>query len=55
MDGSCFQIMTDGPDSYIRVSDVLEILSSRYSPVDREQVATVLQSVIDADKNVRMH
>jgi hypothetical protein len=46
MDGSCFVILNDGPDSYIRVTDVLEILSPRFSPKDRDQIAEFLTGVL---------
>jgi len=46
MDGSCFVILKDGPDCYIRVTDVLEILSAQYSPKDRDQIAEFLNGVL---------
>lgn len=46
MDGRIFEIVTDGPDAYIRVDDVIAILSSDYSPKDRDQVAEMLQSIV---------
>jgi hypothetical protein len=46
MDGSCFVIFKDGPDCYIRVTDVLEILSAQYSPKDRDQIAEFLTGVL---------
>lgn len=46
MDGSTFVILNDGPDAYIRVVDVLAILSSQYSPKDRDAVAEMLQGIV---------
>ena len=46
MDGSCFVILKDGPDAYIRVCDVLQILSSQYSPKDRDQFAEFLHGIL---------
>jgi len=45
MDGSCFVIIQDGADSYIRVADVLSILSAEYSPTERDQVAEFLRGL----------
>jgi hypothetical protein len=46
MDGSCFVILKDESDSYIRISDVLNILSAQYSPKDRDQVAEFLHGIL---------
>jgi hypothetical protein len=46
MDGSCFVILKDGPDCYIRVVDVLSILSPEYSPKERDQVAEFLHGIL---------
>ena len=54
MDGE-FVILRDGPDSYIRVADVLEILSARYSPKDRDLIAEFLQGELTPSQNMRMN
>jgi len=54
MDGE-FVILRDGPDSYIRVADVLEILSARYSPKDRDLIAEFLQGELTPSQNARMN
>jgi hypothetical protein len=46
MDGSCFVILKDGPDCYIRVTDVIDILSAQYSPKDRDQIAEFLNGIL---------
>jgi hypothetical protein len=46
MDGSCFVIIKDESETYIRITDVLEILSAQYSPSERDQVARFLHGVV---------
>jgi len=46
MTGSQFVIIKDGPDAYIRVCDVLEILSAQYTPKERDQVAVFLHGIL---------
>jgi hypothetical protein len=46
MDGYCFVIIKDESDSYIRIVDVLEILSAQYSPSERDQVAQFLHGIV---------
>lgn len=46
LDGSGFVIINDGSENYIRVVDVIAILSAEYSPKDRDNVAELLQGIV---------
>lgn len=46
MNGHCFEIVKDGPEAYLRVSDVLLVLSAEYSPKDRDQFAEFLRGIL---------
>jgi hypothetical protein len=57
VDGTTFVIISDGSENYIRISDVLTILSAEYSPKDRDDIADLLQGIVTSasPENMRMN
>lgn len=57
MDGTTFVIISDGCENYIRIADVLTILSSEYLPKDRDDIADLLQGIVTSvpNDNMRMN
>lgn len=54
VDGTTFVIISDGCENYIRIADVLTILSSEYSPKERDDIADLLQGIVTSSSPEHM-